>query len=575
MSSPENGAPFAYKCSYCGKTEISRKPRDGKRCPQCLKETFELVEPVGGAVLYTIADRTRGPSIEDGRLGRMAFFADWMTLQQVAACLERQKQAATEARPAPRFGEVAVAEKFLTERQVTSLLRMQVIHNGPSTQDMSFGAIATRERFVAREEVDACLRIQKSLLQRYQEAPLLGILLVERKSLSSAQVKRILEIQAAAGAGPLASIRAEFQKAADSAGAKPAAATATTEEDLLRLRLLCRCEECKHAEMRAAWAPGDKCPSCGSAKFAPVPFVDDASLAEDNRGPSISDGRVGRLANFAGWMTLAEIQDCLKRQQEGLRQGQQAPRFGEIAVENGYLTQERLEALLRVQSLRHVDASEKAFGALALRNKFATREQLDECLAEQMRLLMEGHTAPPLGIMMQDKGILSAKQVKAILNHQARVGQGLLHELAASQKREIANPVRAVFKAAHSNSPGLGWAAAAVILLSSVAMGMGWLGGNGWRPPMLVVGCRACGHVCVMPARGSADCPSCKKVEGLCPLVRCDRCGAVYLYGPRGDGAACPACHSAAFTPVDSASAAAKAWSFKPPPPPPGASKGK
>jgi len=567
MSSPkENTVPFVYKCSYCGKTEIVREPRQGKQCPHCMKDAFEQVEPLGGAILYTLASRATGPSIEDGRLGRMAFFAGWMTLPQVATCLERQKQAATEARAAPRFGEVAVSEKLLNDRQVTSLLRMQVIHNGPTTQDMSFGAIAAREQFVSREEIDTCLRIQKSLLQRYQEAPLLGILLVERKSLSSAQVKKILEIQAAAGAGPLAALRAEFDRSAAPAGAPP---PATTEDDLLRLRLLCRCEQCNHAEMRAAWAPGDKCPSCGSAKFSPVPFVDDASLAEDGGGPTIADGRVGRLAYFAGWLSLAQIQDCLQRQQEALRQGKPNSRFGEIAVEAGHLTRDHLESLLRVQSLRHVGASERAFGALAVRNGFASRQQLDECLAEQMRLLLDGHAAPPLGIMMQDKGILNVKQVKAILTHQARAGQGLLHELEASRKTGFGNPIAALRGAAHANSAGLGWAAAAVILLSSVALGMGWLGSGNWRPPELVAGCRACGHLCAVSARSSANCPACKKEAGLCPVVRCGQCGAGYLFGPRGAGSVCPACKSPARTPVASVGQAAKTWKFTPEPPPP------
>jgi len=369
MASTDEAVPMtAYRCADCGRVEVRSAPPQQAQCPECGSGAYAQVPIESGAVQYTVACRGRGPSVEDGRLGRMAYFAGWMDFRQIALCLQRQKEAASRGEKAPRFGEVAAAEGFLTEKQVDALLRVQVIHNGPSSPDEAFGQVAVQRGYLTREQLDEALETQKSLLQRYLEAPVLGIILAEKRVLTSEQVKSVLEVQAEYGSGPLAELKGQM---AESAGAPGAGVSIA---DLMENRILCRCGPCGATELRASWKAEDTCPACGSNDFLPVPIVGEA--AEAGLGPSISDGRLGRLAYFAGWMTLEQVQECLLAQQEAVKNGEPMPRFGEAAVEKGFLSATELHALLRIQSMHRPLDQERAFGVLAVRRGFITQGSL-------------------------------------------------------------------------------------------------------------------------------------------------------------------------------------------------------
>ena len=574
MTSDEADKLIVYRCEACGKLELRRAPRPGNTCPECGKEGFAQVPVEGGAIGYSVADRRHGPSIEDGRLGRMAYFAGWMRFPQIAACLQRQKAVAKGGKPAPKFGEVAVEENFLAEPQVHALLRVQVIHKGPKSQDLSFGAIAVRENHITQEQLDECLQLQKNLLQKHLEAPVLGILLAEKKYLTSDQVKSVLEIQAEHGQGPLVKLKARAPAAepkepavAAAAVAEEAVAEAVSAAELTKKRILCRCGACGKTEVRASCADEDICPKCGSKDFAPVPIVGegaDPALAEAGPGPAIQDGRIGRMAYFAEWMTRQQVDACLKLQEEAVRRGEPKPRFGEVAVREGYLSELDLNALLRIQSIQQPSTDERAFGAVAVRISIISQDQLDDCLAEQKRLLRENNRAPTLGLLMSDKGLLTDKQVKAILEFQARSGGGLLSELEAARAAAAARPLGGFFDLPKDKKKL--WAAGvslAVILFSAAALATGWFGAMGWQPPTVIAGCRYCGEVVeVSAAAKTRTCPKCQRAHALCPLVQCRECGRVFLYGPYGAGTKCPdlECRAGDPTPVKSIAEVKAAW---------------
>ena len=412
------------RCEACGKFEVRHKPRSDPNCPECGAASFTQAPFVAGAIGYSVSDRRSGPSVEDGRLGRMAYFAGWMQFDQIATCLRRQAEARNRKKTPPKFGEVAVAEGFLTEARVTALLRIQVIHEGPPSSAHALGALAVHAGYLALDQLDESLLVQKSLLQRYGEAPTLGIILVEMRRLTPGQVKELLEIQAQHGAGPLAELRRSTERGAEppSAGEQAAAGTkGVSTGELAGKQALYRCGRCRRVELRKAWTVGDVCPICGSVDFAPVPIsaenADAPSGAE--AGPSIRDTRLGRLAFFAGWMTQERVDECLRIQESAAKGGGSLALFGEVALASGYLSEQQVKALLRIQSIHRSPKAERAFGGIAVARGLITQEQLDDCLAEQKRLLRETRQSPSLGILLTDKGLLSDDDVKAVLAHQA------------------------------------------------------------------------------------------------------------------------------------------------------------
>jgi len=434
--SPEDSTSFrVYRCQDCGKLDVRRSRREDHTCPECGSEGFTETTQVEDAIGYDVANRRFGPSVEDGRLGRMAFFAGWMTFDQIAQCLQRQQEAIGRGETPSMFGEIAMAEGLLTARQVDAILRMQAIHDNPTSFDNALGAVAVRQGFISLEDLDDALALQKMLLRSYQDAPRLGTLLADQGRLSSEQVKAILEVQAGQGRGPLAKPRREPAEADDELDAEVEAEDRDGDdeplfeildvpaEDLTRDRLLCLCKDCGATEVRAEWTRWDPCPSCQSDMFSPVSIRSkdlDAAARKAGAGPSIEDTRLGRIAYFAGWLTPKQIKSCLAVQQKTVQWGGPRPRLGEVALHEGHLNQTQLNALLRIQSVHRSPKHERAFGAIAVNEGWVTRSQLDDCLDQQKRLLREKNEAPSLGLLMAEKRLLTDRQVKSILASQAR-----------------------------------------------------------------------------------------------------------------------------------------------------------
>ena len=564
---------LAYRCADCGKLDVRLTPRTDTLCPECGENSLRELAVVGGAVRYSVEERRNGPSIEDSRLGRMGYFAGWLGFDQIVECLRIQKEAVTTGEDAPKFGDVAVSLRFLDDNQVAALLRVQVIHKGPAAPDLSLGALAVREGLITQAQLDECLRLQKNLLLRYEEAPLLGILLTEKKCLSTDQVRDLLRLQAEQGVGPLARIRLvvdeEVVEAEDGEEASAEPPAEPTARYLTRERVLCRCGACGKSAVQAEWGVEDVCPNCGASDFSPVPIVGeeaDPALSEESPGPGLDDGRMGKLAFFAGWLNRSQVRDVLRRQEEAAAESGERVPFGEVAVSAGVLTEPQVQALLRIQSLHGSAEGDRNFGTIAIRKGFIAQEHLDDCLDEQGRLLREGREAPPLGLLMAEKELLTDAQVKAILTFQAKYGQGLLTDLEAARVEAARGPVRTFLSAARKNSVWIGAASVAVIVLSLAALGTGWFGGMSWAAPALVAGCDHCGYVTEVVATGSRACPKCGKAKALCPIVACDKCGDLYLYGPYGQGLRCPKCGCEKSEPVTDIGKARDSWKLPPPP---------
>jgi hypothetical protein len=93
---------------------------------------------------------------------------------------------------------------------------------------------------------------------------------------------------------------------------------------------------------------------------------------------------LGQIARDAGYVTAAELEECLEVQSKSVAF---AP-IGLLLLEKGYLSLEELEELLRIQRARFeslsADPSQGGlFGQIAVRRGWITDAQLSECLRDQ------------------------------------------------------------------------------------------------------------------------------------------------------------------------------------------------
>lgn len=380
--------------------------------------------------------------LEEYRIGQMACYAGWLTVKQLGRCLQRQRESAAKGKQALRFGEIALKEGYLTQEQIDSLLKLQTIQRPPE-YDKTFGGLAVRKGFVTQADVDTCLEEQKRRLLTGSRPASLGVLLVDHKMLTIEQLRDILRFQAAAGHTVPDDLRALTQRTAAprklGTGPLPSAAsskaTAGPAKDGAPIKLVC--SKCGNSLEVDEWKSEYPCPVCGAnALKAPDP-EEPASyrVASRRYGPAVEDGRLGWMAVMAGWMTRNQVDACLERQKWRARKTNNAPMFGEVALDKGFLTEEQVRALLRIQVIRQPAKFERTFGAVAVEMGYASQEDVDKCLRHQIHLLEQQREAPLLGLIMIEKRVLTPAQVKEILDEQAGKGQGPTAALARLNPR--------------------------------------------------------------------------------------------------------------------------------------------
>ncbi len=72
------------------------------------------------------------------------------------------------------------------------------------------------------------------------------------------------------------------------------------------------------------------------------------------------------------------------------------------------------------------------FGKIAVSTKFITDEQLDECLQEQIELESRGERVPKLGELLEQKGYLTKRQIRSLLETMQNMQRRLFGEVATS-----------------------------------------------------------------------------------------------------------------------------------------------
>lgn len=133
---------------------------------------------------------------------------------------------------------------------------------------------------------------------------------------------------------------------------------------------------------------------------------------------------VGQIAIELGFVTREQLQECID-----LQAGQVQPKpIGTLLVENGFLPQDRLTAVLEEQkrrlqeSLPYADAKRGAvaFGHLLVERGLVGQEHVNEALRAQQDLADRG-VRKRLGELLVEAGHLAPEAVSEVLKAQGKV----------------------------------------------------------------------------------------------------------------------------------------------------------
>jgi hypothetical protein len=133
---------------------------------------------------------------------------------------------------------------------------------------------------------------------------------------------------------------------------------------------------------------------------------------------------VGQIAIEFGFVTKEQLQECID-----LQAGQVQPKpIGLLLVENGFLPQNRLDAILEEQKRRLQESlpyaptqvGAVAFGHLLVERKLVTEERVNEALRAQQDLRDRG-VRKRLGELLVEAGHLSPEAVPEVLKAQGKV----------------------------------------------------------------------------------------------------------------------------------------------------------
>jgi len=160
------------------------------KCPKCKSPDFFPVTIIGGAVDYTLADRSHGYALEDIRFAQLAKWSGLITPNQYTQALSRQRQLASQSTSAPHIAQVMVSEGILQSPESASVFQI-MCKERPDEGDEVFATIVVQNRLVKPERVEECKAAQQQTAKSKHEVPPLGQIMFEKRLLSENQVQAI------------------------------------------------------------------------------------------------------------------------------------------------------------------------------------------------------------------------------------------------------------------------------------------------------------------------------------------------------------------------------------------------
>jgi len=128
--------------------------------------------------------------VKERMLGELAIKAEFITREQLDACLEYQENCRAKKKKVPRIGEILAHKDFLSKKQLAALLSGKF-----SRQRGKFGEIAVRLGFLPRDQLKLALELQQSQQREGEQTQLIGQILRDKQQIRSHQIKAVLAAQ--------------------------------------------------------------------------------------------------------------------------------------------------------------------------------------------------------------------------------------------------------------------------------------------------------------------------------------------------------------------------------------------
>lgn len=197
-------------CDRCDATYRRLNWSQGMKCPKCKSPDFYPVTVIGGAIDYTLADRSQGYAIEDIRFAQLAKWAGIITPSQYTQALKRQRQLAGPSQKAPHIAQVMTNERFMESAEIAAVFAAMCTPR-PGPDDEAFADLALQNRCATQEQVQECRLIQTQIAKGRNEVPPLGQIMFEKRYLNEAQVQALYQKMAGRELGVVHQIREAYE----------------------------------------------------------------------------------------------------------------------------------------------------------------------------------------------------------------------------------------------------------------------------------------------------------------------------------------------------------------------------
>ncbi len=164
------------------------------------------------------------------------------------------------------------------------------------------------------------------------------------------------------------------------------------------------------------------CKGCGKP-FTMEPVPPSKETSPPAPGPAAEEDAclvLGRLALKYRFVVTEQLKEALAQQRRERSEGKKSL-LGSVLLRRELITQKQLDFLLSVQMMMDARKLDVQFGAMAVKNGFVSGEDVEAALQEQERLFKEKRSVRMIGEMLVDRGHLTAEQRDAILERQRRL----------------------------------------------------------------------------------------------------------------------------------------------------------
>jgi ribosomal protein S27E len=201
--SERDGARYvAVQCRDCGAGLRARAWHEGIKCPKCGATNVEPLAAPGGAVDYTVADRSQGTTSADVMFAEWARWCEHITANQFNQAVHRQNSELQEQNRSTPIHELMIRMGFMDEERAVGVLRFLTVGR-PNADDEDFVARLLKRPGIDRRKVAVVQEEQKALAGKRNEVPPVCQLLVQRRVIDESTMLDVLHEQDREGHGAL------------------------------------------------------------------------------------------------------------------------------------------------------------------------------------------------------------------------------------------------------------------------------------------------------------------------------------------------------------------------------------